>query len=99
MRAMVGALVGAAGIIGAGSLHGLAGQAQAPTGPRFATPAVRAPLFFREIWRQSRPFDASTNFRPEGGVTTAAVTNAQLELKIYDPNAKNVAAYKANPPA
>jgi hypothetical protein len=43
--------------------------------------------------------DASTNFRPEGGVTPAAVTNPQLELKIYDPLAANVPAYLKNPPA
>ena len=42
--------------------------------------------------------DASTNFRPEGGVTTAAVTNPLLELKIYDPLAANVPAYLKNPP-
>ena len=60
----------------------LHGQAQAP---RFLTPTPPAPLFFREPWRQSAPMDASTNFRPEGGVTPAAVTNPLLELKIYDP--------------
>jgi hypothetical protein len=36
--------------------------------------------------------DASTNFRPEGGVTTAAVTNPLLELRIYDPMAKKTVA-------
>ena len=68
----------------AGVAH-VAGQAQAPAAPRFLTPVPPAPLFFREPWRQSAPMDASTNFRPEGGVTTAAVTNPLLELKIYDP--------------
>ena len=58
----------------------------------------QTPLFFREPWKQSRPMDASTNFRPEGGVTTAAVTNPSLELKIYDPLAANVPAYLKNPP-
>ena len=72
-------------ILGAGLGVALHGQGQTP-------------LFFREPWRQSRPMDASTNFRPEGGVTTAAVTNPALELKIYDPLAKNVASYKATPP-
>jgi hypothetical protein len=73
-------------------------QSQAPAAPRFLTPTPPAPLFFGEPWRQSRPMDASTGFRPEGGVTTAAVTNPMLELKIYDPLAKNVPAYKASPP-
>jgi len=72
-------------ILGAGLGVALQGQGQTP-------------LFFREPWRQSRPMDASTNFRPEGGVTTAAVTNPALELKIYDPLSKNVASYKATPP-
>lgn len=74
--------------------------AQAQTAaPRFlpATPPV--PLFFRESWRQTRPFDASTGFRPEAGVTPAAVTNPQLELRLYDPLAKNVPLYlKDSPP-
>ena len=81
----------------AGVAH-VAGQAQAPAAPRFLTPVPPAPLFFREPWRQSAPMDASTNFRPEGGVTTAAVTNPSLELKIYDPLAANVPAYLKNPP-
>jgi hypothetical protein len=73
----------------------LHGQAQAP---RFlpATPAT--PLFFREPFRQSAPMDASTGFRPEGGVTPAALTNAQLEMKVYDPMAASVPAYLKNPP-
>jgi hypothetical protein len=31
-------------------------------------------------------------------VTAAAVTNPDLELKLYDPNAASVAAYRADPP-
>jgi hypothetical protein len=73
----------------------LQGQAQAP---KFLEPSPLPPLFFREPWRQSRPFDASTGFRPEAGVTPAAVTNPQLELRLYDPNAGNVPAYLKNPP-
>lgn len=56
------------------------------------------PLFFREAWKQTRPLDASTNFQPEGAVTAAAVTNASLELKIYDPFAKQIPQYLKNPP-
>jgi hypothetical protein len=72
-------------------------QGQAPA-PKFLEPTAPIPLFFREPWRQSRPFDASTGFRPEAGVTVAAVTNPLLELRLYDPNAKNIAAYLKNPP-
>jgi hypothetical protein len=71
------------------------GEAQ---GPQFLTPTPMPPLFFRESWRQSRPFDASTAFRPEAGVTAAAVTNPLLELRLYDPNAKSVPTYLKNPP-
>ena len=58
------------------------------------------PLFLREEWRQrDRPPDAPANFVPEAGVTSAAVTNPSLELKLYDPNAKSVAGYVKQPPA
>ena len=32
-------------------------------------------------------------------MTPAAVTNPNLELKLYDPNAKSVAGYEKQPPA
>jgi hypothetical protein len=57
------------------------------------------PLFLREEWRQrDRPPDAAADFVPEAGVTPAAVTNPNLELRLYDPNAKSVAAYLKQPP-
>jgi hypothetical protein len=56
-------------------------------------------LFFREEWRQiDRPPNAPADFVPEGGVTPAAVTNPNLELRLYDPNAKSVPAYLKQPP-
>ena len=65
--------------------------AQAPSGP--------LPLVLRESWRQrDRPPGAGADFVPEGGVTAAAVTNPDLELRLYDPNAKSVPAYLAQPP-
>ncbi len=72
--------------------------AQQPAAPRFLPVTALAPLFFREPWRQTRPMDASTGFRPEAGVTPAAVTHPDLELRVYDPGAKNVPAYLKNPP-
>ncbi len=95
-RLIVAGIIGLAAVAGGGVRTGV--SAQAPAAPQFATPTTLAPLFFREPWRQSAPMDASTNFRPEGGVTTAAVTNAALELKIYDPLAASVPAYLKNPP-
>lgn len=57
------------------------------------------PLFFREEWKQiERPANAPADFVPEGGVTSAAVTNPNLELRLYDPNARNVPAYLKQPP-
>jgi len=65
---------------------------------QFATPAPLPPLFFRETWRQTGAFDASTAFQPERGVTAAAVTNPSLELRLYDPGAGNIPAYLKKPP-
>src|SRR5687767_6510432 len=64
-----------------------------------AVPAPFPPLFFSEPWRQTGTFDASSEFQPAGGLTPAAVTNAQLELKVYDPAAGRIPEYRKNPPA
>lgn len=94
-------LVGCVGVavvaLVSASAYRVSAQAQAPA-PRFLPTTPLAPLFFREPWRQTRPLDASTGFRPEAGVTPAAVTNPQLELRLYDPGAKNVPAYLKEPP-
>src|SRR5262245_7837512 len=71
-----------------------------PTGARtvqpqqqqqFATPTPPIPLFFREEWRQTGRFDASTSFRPQHPVTPQALTNPNLEMKVYDPGAGRIA--------
>jgi hypothetical protein len=78
---------------------GARSAAQAPPAPpQFATPTPPAPLFFREPWRQTGAFDASTNFRPAGGITRAAVTSPDLELKLYDPGAGNIPRFAKTPP-
>ena len=65
-----------------------------------AVPAGLPPLFLREGWRQrDRPADAGADFVPEAGVTPAAVTSADLELRLYDPNAASVPSYLKQPPA
>jgi hypothetical protein len=72
--------------------------AQQPAQPAAAAPSL-PPLFFKEEWQQrARPSDAPADLVLEGGVTPAAVTSAALELKIYDPNAASVAAYRDKPP-
>ena len=88
-------------LVATGTLIGgvAAGPAQQPTStPKFAVPTPLPPLFFREEWRQTTPFDASSNFEPERAVTPAAVTNKNLELKLYDPLAKEIPRYLKNPP-
>ncbi len=74
-------------------------SAQQPrSGASEARPGL-PPLFFAERWRQRAiPPDAPPDFRLSGGVTLAAVTNPALELRIYDPNAASVAAYRERPP-
>ena len=64
------------------------GQQPPAPGAKPAPPGL-PPLFFREEWRQrDRPPDAGQDFVPEAGVTSTAVTNSNLELRLYDPNAK-----------
>lgn len=78
---------------------GAQGAAPPPPAPRFGTPTPRPPLFFREAWRQPAATDASTDFDPSFPVTPAAVTNPDLELQIYDPNARHIPEYaKSSPP-
>ena len=71
-------------------------QAGAP--PRFATPVPRAPLFFREGWRQVGAFDERSGFDPAFPVSQAAVTTAGLELHVYDPAANRIPDFAKNPP-
>jgi hypothetical protein len=47
-------------------------------------PARRPPLFFREEWKQNEKSD-------EHPVTQESVANANIELKLYGPNAKEMA--------
>src|SRR5262245_26542526 len=83
----------AAAALAAGAAH-----AQAQPAPAAAPPTL-PPLFLKEEWRQrSAPPNAAADFVAEEGVNQAAVTNPALELKLYDPNADSVAAYRAKPP-
>jgi hypothetical protein len=67
--------------------------------PQFATPTPPIPLFFREEWRQTGRFDASTNFRPQHPVTSQAVSNPNLEMKVYDPGSSRIAEFAKSPPS
>jgi hypothetical protein len=90
-----GFAIGAAAALAAG----MSGAQQQPSAPAAAPTSALPPLFLDEEWRQrARPADAGPDFVPEGGVTPAAVTNSALDLKLYDPNAASIAAYRANPP-
>lgn len=80
-------------------LASLAAVVALVVGSSFASAQAPPPLFFKEEWRQrTPPPDAPADYVLEGGVTPAAVTNAALELAIYDPNAASVAAYRGEPP-
>lgn len=74
------------------------GAAGAPAAPSFATPHPRPPLFFREPWRQTGAFDASSGFDPAFPLTPDAVTDPELELKVYDPTAARIFEYRKNAP-
>jgi hypothetical protein len=65
---------------------------------QFAEPGDFPPLFFSEPWRQTGPFDESSGFQPERAVTPAAVTNGNLELRLYDPYADRIPEYAKQPP-
>lgn len=75
----------------------VAAQASRPP-VQFATPTPPVPLFFREPWRQAGPFDESSGFRPQHPVTQAAVTNPNLELRVYDPAAARIPEFATNLP-
>ncbi len=68
---------------------GLAGSAhaQAPA----AESAVRPPLLFREEWAQP-PYTGKLNDENRR-VIQSAVTNANLELKLYGPGARDIGVY------
>jgi hypothetical protein len=90
-------------LLSLGAVYGTSAEqgqpaAPGPPPPRFATPAPRPPLFFREDWRQPGGFDASTEFDPSFSITPTAVTNPALELTVYDPSAHRIREYAKNPP-
>jgi hypothetical protein len=72
-------------------------QAQADP-VQLLTPSPGVPLFFREDWRQTGPFNAGSGFRPQHPITAAAVSNPNLELRVYDPAAGRIAEFAKNPP-
>jgi hypothetical protein len=59
-------------------------------GPAAAVALPLPPVFFREPWKDTGP---------EHGVTAENVSNANLELKVYDPAQALVPANLKNPPA
>jgi hypothetical protein len=85
------------GIVAA--LTGSLAAAQAPSAPGAAAPPRLPALFLRETWRQrGAPPGAGADFVPETGVDSAAVTNASLELTLYDPYADRIPEYLKQPP-
>jgi len=62
-----------------------------PGGGRGPDTAVRPPLAFREEWKQP-PYTGQLNDQNRR-VTQAAVTNPNLELKLYGADASNIGVY------
>lgn len=64
-----------------------------------AAQSTLPPSFFKEEWRQrANPPGAPADFVAEAAVAQDAVTNPALELRLYDPSAATIPAYRANPP-
>src|SRR5205085_10182590 len=83
-------LFGAASCAGAQRPQGAGARGAAPGGGAPAQgaragggPARRPALFFREEWKQNEKSD-------EHPITQESVANANLELKMYGPNAKEM---------
>jgi hypothetical protein len=57
--------------------------------PQPAPHPVYPPVFLRESWRQTGP---------EHGVDQGILTNPNLELRLYDPSAREIPTYRQNPP-
>jgi len=72
-------------------------QAQASQ-VQLLTPSPIVPVFFREDWRQTGPFNVGSGFRPQHPVTGSAVSNPNLELRIYDPAVARITEFVKNPP-
>lgn len=88
-------LAAAAGLTAAWSFA----SAQPPQSESATAPPGLPPLFFEAEWRQrTPPPGAPPDFVLEAGVSPAALTNAALELSVYDPNAASVARYRDQPP-
>ena len=83
MRARIVAWI----VAGVGSALAAVAAQQPP--PQPAARPVYPPLFFREVWKQTGA---------EHGVNQDVLTSPNLELRLYDPSAKNIPAYAQNPP-
>ena len=87
-----------AGIAYAHPERSVQAQQQQAAPVQFAVPSPSIPLFFREEWRQTGLFDATSGFRPQHPVTATAVSNSNLELRVYDPASGKIADFAKNPP-
>jgi len=74
----------------AGSVLATAGAQQpAPTRPRgVPRPPDPGPLFFSEHWRNPKTY--ADGVLPLTSVTQDVVTTPDMELTVYDPNAKYI---------
>ena len=87
------AIAGTIALLASGGRHALA-QSSALTPGFLEHPAVTPPLLFREIWQQPPHTGPLTDENRR--VTQQAVTNQDLELRLYGTDARNIQATEHN---
>jgi hypothetical protein len=86
------ATAGVAAVLACGRL--VLAQSSAPTGGFLEHEAVTPPLLFREVWQQP-PHTGPLNDENRR-ITPQALTNADLELKLYGADARNIQVTEHN---
>jgi len=87
------AIAGAIALLAGGGRHALA-QQSALTPGFLEHPAVTPPLLFREVWQQPPHTGPLTDENRR--ITQQAVTNPDLELRLYGTDARNIQATEHN---
>jgi hypothetical protein len=92
-RTRAWAIAGLIALVACGGRNALA-QSSTLTPNFLEHPAVTPPLLFREVWTQP-PHTGPLNDENRR-VTQQALTNPELELRLYGPDARNIQATEHN---